>query len=271
MANNQNTKITLYWLEKSRAQRVLWLLEELRLEYEVKTYKRQESNLAPPELKKIHPLGKAPILVIESDARETPLVLAESGNMIEYLIDHYGSRLAPKKFSDGKEGQVGGETESWLRYRYYMHYAEGTMMIYLVLVIVLGGMLFFPLWTISRAEHKATAIRSGAPFFLKPIANLIAGGIETKFLQPNLNTNFDFLESQISSSPNGGKYLCGSELSGADIIMSFPLSAAKGRAKLTKQKYPNLCAYVDRLEAFESHGRAVQKIIDIEGSYNPTL
>lgn len=137
-------KLTKCRLEKSRAQRVLWLLEELKLEYEVKTYKRQD-NLAPPELKKIHPLGKAPILVIESDARPTPLVLAESGNMIEYLIDHYGSRLAPQKFSDGKEGQVGGETESWLRYRYYMHYAEGTMMVYLVVVIIISGTLFFPL------------------------------------------------------------------------------------------------------------------------------
>ena len=130
-------------LEQSRAQRVLWLLEELKVEYEVKAFKRQEL-LAPPELKNIHPLGKAPILVIESDARPTPLVLAESGNLMEYLIDHYGSRLAPKKFLDGREGQVGGETEEWLRYRYYMHYAEGTMMIYLVVAILVGGTLTFP-------------------------------------------------------------------------------------------------------------------------------
>lgn len=132
-------------LERSRAQRVLWLLEELKVEYEVKTFKRQSTQEAPPELKNIHPLGKAPILVIESDARPTPLVLAESGNMIEYLIDHYGSRLAPKKFLDGTEGQVGGETEEWLRYRYYMHYAEGTMMIYLVVALIVGRTLPFPL------------------------------------------------------------------------------------------------------------------------------
>ena len=130
-------------LEQSRAQRVLWLLEELKVEYEVKAFKRQELR-APPELKNIHPLGKAPILVIESDARPTPLVLAESGNLMEYLIDHYGSRLAPTKFFDGREGQVGGETEEWLRYRYYMHYAEGTMMIYLVVAILVGGTLTFP-------------------------------------------------------------------------------------------------------------------------------
>lgn len=239
-------------LEQSRAQRVLWLLEELKVEYEVKTYKRQDRQ-APPELKNIHPLGKAPILVIESDARPTPLVLAESGNMIEYLIDHYGSRLTPKKFLDGKEGQVGGETEEWLRYRYYMHYAEGTIMVYLVFAVLIS------------------IIKSSAPFFLKPIANAITGSIESKFLGPNLKTNLDFLESQISSSPNNGKYLCGSELSGADIILSFPLSASKGRARLTKEKYPNLFAYVERLESIESHKRAVQKIIDIEGSYSSAL
>lgn len=136
--------LTMRRLEKSRAQRVLWLLEELQLAYEVKTYKRQEL-LAPEEFKKIHPLGKAPILVIESDARPTPLVLAESGNIIEYLIDHFGNRLSPKKFLDGKEGQVGGETEEWLRYRYYMHYTEGTVMVYLIVVFLLGGTLSFPL------------------------------------------------------------------------------------------------------------------------------
>lgn len=120
----------------------MWLLEELKLEYEVKTFKLQGYQ-APPELKNIHPLGKAPILVIESDARPTPLVLAESGNLMEYLIDHYGSRLAPKKFLDGKEGQVGGETEEWLRYRYYMHYAEGTVMIFLVVAILVKCTLSF--------------------------------------------------------------------------------------------------------------------------------
>lgn len=97
--------------------------------------------LAPPEFKEIHPLGKAPILTVQSNENSQPLVLAESGLIIEYLIDHYGSWLAPKKFSEGKEGQVGRETEEWLRYRYYMHYEEGTLMPYLVLMLVLRGKL----------------------------------------------------------------------------------------------------------------------------------
>ena len=125
--------------------------------------------------------------------------------------------------------------------------------------------------TISVAKHTTTDIRKSAPFFLSPITNAIAGSIESKFLEPNFKNNFDFLEKQMSSSPNNGKYLCGSELSGADFIMSFPLSAAKSRAGLTQQKYPHLWAYIERYESTESYTRAVKKIIEIEGAYDPTL
>ena len=117
-------------------------MEELHLDYEVKTYKRN-GGLAPEELKNIHPLGKSPILTVHSEALTKPLVLAESGAMIEYLIDHFGNRLAPKKFLDGQEGKIGGETEEWMRYRYYMHYAEGSLMPYLVISIVMKGRFCF--------------------------------------------------------------------------------------------------------------------------------
>lgn len=125
-------------LETSRAQRVLWLLEELKVEYELKTYKRQ-NKLAPPELKNIHPLGKSPIITVESETTKRRLVIAESGNIIEYLIDHYGTRLAPEKYLQGQKGNVGGETEEWMRYRYYMHYAEGTLMPYLVVALLVNS------------------------------------------------------------------------------------------------------------------------------------
>lgn len=115
-------------LEASRATRILWLLEELQRPYELKTYKRQRSKQADPKLKEVHPLGKSPVLEIESPATAKPLVLAESGAIIEYLLDHYGKLLIPKRYRDGMEDQVGGETESWLRYRMYMHYAEGSIM-----------------------------------------------------------------------------------------------------------------------------------------------
>ena len=91
------------------------------------------------------------------------------------------------------------------------------------------------------------------------------------YLNPNLKNNFSFLESQLESAPNGGGFLCGSKLTGADLFMSFPLFAAKGRSGLTKEKYPALWAYVNRLEEIESHKRSVQKIIEVEGSYDPSL
>ena len=125
-------------LEKSRAQRILWLLEELKLEYELKTYKRIEKQ-APPELKKIHPLGKAPIISIQAEDASEPLILAESGPIIEYLIDHFGPGLAPKKYQDGKENQVQGESEEWMRYRYFMHYAEGSLMPVLVFALLMSS------------------------------------------------------------------------------------------------------------------------------------
>lgn len=115
-------------LEQSRSQSILWLLEELNLSYDLKTYKRGKDMLAPAALKDVHPLGKSPVISIESPATSKPLVLAESGVIVEYLCDYFGERLVPKRYAEGKEGQVGGETESWLRYRYYMHYAEGSLM-----------------------------------------------------------------------------------------------------------------------------------------------
>jgi len=253
-AGGQKAKITLYWLSQSRSQRILWLLEELRLDYELKIYNRQKNMLAPPELKEIHPLGKSPVITIDAPGLAKPLVLAESGLIVEYLLDHFGTHLIPKRWVDGKEGQVGGETEEWIRYRYYMHYAEGSLMIYLVVALLVGN------------------IRSPAlPFYVRPIANGIAGRIEAMFLHPNFKKHLDFLESQMASSPNGGEYLCGKEMTGADIMMSFPLEAMKSRAGLTKEKYPLLWAYVDRLESREASKKAVQDIVDREGIYQSTL
>lgn len=135
-------------LEKSRSQRILWLLEELHLTYDLKTHKR-ESMLAPASLKKVHPLGKIPILTIETaDGPEAKhLVLAESACIVEYLIDHFGPWMAPERYGKGEgkvgegkgEGKVGTETESWIRYRYYMHYAEGSLMPFLVIWLLMNS------------------------------------------------------------------------------------------------------------------------------------
>ena len=115
------------------------------------------------------------------------------------------------------------------------------------------------------------AIKKNSPFFIRPLANMITGAVESNFLQPNFATQFDFLENQIATSPNGGEYLCGPELTAADILMSFPLGAARGRTGFTKEKHPKLWAYVDKLEATDGYKRAAQRIIDTEGSYDPSL
>lgn len=114
-------------------------------------------------------------------------------------------------------------------------------------------------------------MKAQSPFFIKPVVLMITGAVERKFLNPNLKLHFDFLESQIATSPNGGQYLCGTQLTGADILMSFPLGAAKGRSGFSKEKHPKLWAYFDRMEALDGYKKAVQKIVDVEGSYDPSL
>lgn len=116
-----------------------------------------------------------------------------------------------------------------------------------------------------------SVVNKSAPFLIKPVARLLTGAIESNFLAPNMKTTLDFLESQIASSPNHGEYLCGPKLTGADIMMSFPLQAAKSRAGFKQEVYPKLWAYVDRLAAHEGYKKAADKIIELEGAYTPNL
>lgn len=125
-------------LNESRAQNILWLLEALQLPYQLKPFKRGPDGFAPAELKQIHPLGKSPVVTIERPGQTQPLVLAESGNIIEYLVDHFGGvekGLVPQRYVDGS----GEETESWLRYRFFMHYSEGSLMPNLLLALILNS------------------------------------------------------------------------------------------------------------------------------------
>lgn len=166
--NNKGTKVTLHWyithlnllrnpvlhangynkkkrLNQSRAQSVVWLLEELNLSYDLKVYKRQADMLAPPALKEIHPLGKSPVITLENENTSSPMVLAESGVIIEYMCDHFdGDKLVPKRYHEGKEGQIGGETDEWMRHKYFMHYVEGSLMPFLVMQLVMDGNFPFP-------------------------------------------------------------------------------------------------------------------------------
>lgn len=130
----------------------------------------------------------------------------------------------------------------------------------------------YPLQTLPPTTSLTpTDIRnSPVPFFIRPITGRIASGIQDNFLGPNFATHFAFLERQLETSPNGGKYLCGEHLTGADILLSFPLLAGRERAGLTKEKYPLLDAYVDSLEQEPGYKRAVEKIVEIDGKFETT-
>lgn len=137
---SRHIKITR--LNKSRSQRIVWILEELNLSYSLETYHRGADMLAPPELKEVHPLGKSPAITVETPKSPKPLVLAESGVIMEYLCDHFGgNKLVPKRYVEGNEGEIGGESEEWLRYRYFMHYVEGSLMGFLVMQLVMDSMV----------------------------------------------------------------------------------------------------------------------------------
>lgn len=137
------TKITLHWLEKSRAQRTLWLLEELNLDYELKIYKREADMRADPALKQVHALGKSPIIGVQGRHQAKETILAETGALTEYLTDYFGRHLIPARypapatdafntdptgpsstFADtAASGEPVDETDEYLRYKYYLHCA----------------------------------------------------------------------------------------------------------------------------------------------------
>jgi glutathione S-transferase len=126
-------------LEQSRSQRILWLLEELKLPYELEIFHRnKQTMLAGPELKKVHALGKSPVISVAAPGSTEPIIIAESGFIVEYLLDHFGqnSTLAPKRWKEGQEGKIGGETEQWMRFKYYLHYAEGTIMPFMLIKLI---------------------------------------------------------------------------------------------------------------------------------------
>lgn len=212
--------ITVHHLENSRSQRVLWLLEELGIDYEIKHYKRNpKTSLAPPELKQVHPLGKSPVI---TDGDRT---VAESGAITEYLIDNYGK---------GKFKPAAG-SDAALRNAYWMHYAEGTLMPLMVMTLIF-----------NRVEQ--------APLLVRPIAKAISGQVKKAYLGPNTRANLDFVEAELGKSP----WFTGEELAGADFQMIFPLEAAAARANLGAS-HPNIKAYVDRVHARPAFKRGLEK------------
>ena len=189
--------ITVHHLENSRSQRVLWLLEELALPYEVKRYERNKATmLAPPELRQVHPLGKSP--VITDDGR----TVAETGAIVEYLVEK-------------ADGRLGAPThrEALLRYRHFLHYAEGSLMPPLLVLLVLGRI----------------------PLLGKRAA---------KRIQPMVDVHLDWIESELASR----SWFAGDEFTAADVMMSFPLEAARTRGGLDASR-PATIAWLARIHA----------------------
>ncbi|KAI1173912.1 hypothetical protein F4777DRAFT_555887 [Nemania sp. FL0916] len=253
----ETAKVTLYWLEKSRAQNTLWLLEELKIDYEIKTFRRGSDMLAPPELKEVHPLGKSPVVSITPPGSSEPIILAESGFITQYLSEHFGqgTTMMPKRWKEGQEGKIGGETEEWLRWQYMLHFVEGTFMATLIISVVAGAL-------------KSNRV----PFFLRPFTSVIANQILSSFVLPRIQKQFAFLEKQLETS--GGDFLCGKDLSSADVLISFGLVSAKDKIKDfgswpdggPEATYPKLYAYISRLESEPGYRGAIDKIKGIDSS-----
>jgi glutathione S-transferase len=214
--------ITLHHLENSRSQRILWLLEELGVEYEIEHYDRdKKTSLAPLDLLKVHPLGKAPVIT------DGDLVVAESGAIIEYLVNTY---------DNGEIRPVEGTPER-MDYVYWMHYAEGTFMPLMIVSLIM-----------SRIESAPM------PFFIKPIAKGICKKVRDGYLGPNVKRNLDYMNQTLGRST----WFCGDELTAADIQMSFALEAADVRTDLNKD-YPNLKAFLKRAQARPAYQAALEK------------
>jgi glutathione S-transferase len=199
--------IIVHHLNNSRSQRVLWMLEELGLPYEIRRYQRDaKTMLAPPELRRVHPLGKSPIL--EDDGR----TIVETGAICDYLVDKADGRLGPPPHLEGM-----------LRYRQFLHYAEGSVMPPLLVLLVVNRI----------------------PLFGKTAA---------KRIQPMIDVHLDYVESELAQRP----WFAGDEISAADIMMSFPLEAARSRAGLGPSR-PATIAWLDKIHARPAYQTALEK------------
>ena len=214
--------ITVHHLNNSRSQRVLWLLEELGVAYEIQKYQRDaKTMLAPPELLKVHPLGKSPVITDDGTT------VAESGAIIKYQLDRHGKgRLVPAR-----------GTPERLRFTYWLHFAEGSAMSPLLMKLVF-----------DRIET------SPMPFFAKPIARGISRKVKTAMIEPNLKRHLDHMERELTKS----EWFAGDEFSAADIQMSFPVEASALRAGLDSSR-PKLMTFLKKIHARPAFRRALER------------
>ncbi|NKI36601.1 glutathione S-transferase [Wenzhouxiangella sp. XN79A] len=213
--------ITLHHLEDSRSQRILWMLEELGVEYEIHYYERDpETNLAPPELKAVHPLGKSPVIV---DGDRT---FAESAVILEYLARTYGGGDWAPEFGD----------PGYWTFQYWMHYGEASLMPPLLLKLVFSKLRQPPV-----------------PLLIRPISSKIADQVDRAFTDPQIATHFEYVDGFLTDH----EWFGGSSISAADVQMSFPLEAARMRAVKAGQ-YPQIDAWLKRVHARPAYLRALE-------------
>ena len=220
--------LTVHHLETSRSQRILWLLEELGVPYELKVYRRDPATrLAPPELKAVHPLGKSPVVTDDGE------VVAESAAIIEYLVEKYGhlgqGELAHLQPAMG--------TPAYRQCRYWMHYAEGSLMNWLVMKLVF-----------------VTIPKRPMPFFAKPVARAICDKVQAQLVDPNVQAATTFIEDHLARHA----WFCGDHITMADFQMSFAVEALLSRAT-GGGAHPHISAYRDRIRARPAYQRAEAK------------
>ena len=213
------SKIVVHHLERSRSHRVLWMLEELELPYELVEYRRDPRTMrAPASLERVHPLGKSPVLEIDG------VVVAESGAILEHLVDHAGGRLCPE-----------AGTEAHRRYRFFMHYAEGSLMPPLLVRLI----------TEQLSSKKV-------PRLVRPVGKLVGAQIDKAYTSGELSRHVHFLEGELG----GRSFLAGEDLSAADIQMSYRVEALLSRGGLPA---PRLGRYAQRMRERPAYQRAVAR------------
>ena len=215
--------LTLHHLEQSRSFRIIWALEELDLDYNIQIYKRLPTFAAPPELRKIHPLGKSPILTTEND------VIAESAVILDFLQENYDDQKQFKPLAK----------QYLQQYNYWMHYAEGSLMPYLVMTLVVNS------------------VPNRTPFLIRPVAKKIVSGIKAGFLNPRIKEHIQYLEDYLSQH----EYFAGDEFSFADVQMGFPLIAMQERVG---GSHPNINAFIERIKVRPAYLRALMREQNLE-------
>jgi glutathione S-transferase len=214
--------LTLHHLNNSRSQRILWLLEELGVEYTIEFYERDSvTNLAPDALRAVHPLGRSPVLTTPHGS------IAESGAIVEYLVNQHASQAF----------KVPTDAEALQQYWFWMHFSEGSLMPPLVANLVL-----------EKARQKGSK-----PFFIKPITDKLVDGILNAYYGPNLAQSLRYIETYLANN----NWFAGDEPTGADVQMIFPLESlvASGRAK----DFTAIQAFVKRVHARSAYQSALEK------------